>query len=103
MSLLSHKREIKMKEVKKEIITEQVIYEITKEELEEIKREERDKGRYDVADYLAFSIKNYRYELNLKGVTNLISDIIDFITYKTDIVENVYECSFDEYVRRYKE
>ena len=32
-----------MKEIKREVTTEQVVYEITKEELDSIKREERNK------------------------------------------------------------
>lgn len=38
----------RMKEIKREVTTEQVVYEITKEELDSIKREERNKGRDDV-------------------------------------------------------
>lgn len=43
-----------MKEFENEITTKQIVYEITKEELEEIKRTERNKGRYDIIEYLNF-------------------------------------------------
>ena len=91
-----------MQEIEKEITTKQVVYEITKEELERIKIEERNKGRYDIVEYLKFAIKYYHYELNLGGVSNLVSDIIDFVTDRTNNIGNNYGYSFDEYVRRYR-
>ena len=92
-----------MKEIKKEIVTEQVVYEITKEELEKIKRDERNKGRYDIMNYLKFSIGNYCYEINLAGMRNLIGNICDFVTGNTNNIENTYGYNFSEYVRKYRE
>ena len=91
-----------MKEIKKEITTEKVVYEITKEELEKIKRDERSKGRYDVIDYLGFSLGNYRYKINFAGMRSLIENIVDFILDNTNNIENTYGYNFNEYVRKYR-
>lgn len=91
-----------MKEIKKEIITEQVIYEISKEELESIKRDERNNGRYDIIGYIGFALKNYRYELNLGGLSELVSDLCDFVTDKTNTIQNTYGYSFFEWLKRYR-
>lgn len=92
-----------MKEIKKEIIKEQVVYEITKEELEAIKIAERNKGRTDILDYLAFSINNYLYELNLKGLQYLCENLVDFLNGKTTIIKNVYGYSFRDFIKYIKE
>ena len=91
-----------MKEIKREITKEQVVYEITKEELEAIKIEERNKGRVDVLDYFIFSIKNYKYKINLKGMQNLIENIVDFLNNKTNTIENIYGYSFHDYINSIK-
>lgn len=91
-----------MKEIKSTIITEQTIYEITKDELDAIKRNERAEGRMDVAMYLSFAIKHYYCELNLFGVTSLLGDIVDFLCEKTNTIRNTYGYSFGEYIRKYR-
>ena len=53
-----------MKEIKREVTTEQTVYEVTKEELEKIKHDARIEGRYDILKYFCFALQNYRYELN---------------------------------------
>ena len=91
-----------MKEIKKEITTEQVVYEITKKELETIKRDARNKGRYDIINYLQFSIKYYSYELNFAGMKSLIEDIADFLLGNKNTVPNICEYSFTEYISEYR-
>lgn len=91
-----------MKEIKKEITTEQVVYEISKEELESIKREERNKGRYDIIYYIAFALKNYLYEINIAGMRNIIDDLIDFVLDRTNTISNTYGYSFRDYVKKYR-
>ena len=92
-----------MKEIKEEITKEQIVYEIKKEELEAIKIAERNKGRSDILDYLAFSFKNYRYELNLRGIQHLCENLIDFLNGKTIFIENTYGYSFHDYINHIKE
>ena len=92
-----------MKEIKREVIAEKIVYEITKEELDAIKIAERNKGRTDILGYLIFSLKNYRWELNLRGVQLFCSNLIDFLGNKTNVIENVYGYSFYDYINHIKE
>lgn len=92
-----------MKEIKKEITTEQVVYEISKEELERIKREERNKGRDDMAGYLCFAIKNYYLEFNLAGICEIFADLSAFFNKDTVTIKNVYGYSFRDYVEIYRQ
>lgn len=87
-----------MKEIKKEVTKEQIVYEITKEELEAIKRKERIGGRNDILGYMRFSIKFYRYKLNIRGMELLIENLIDFVSGKTNIIENACGYSLHDYV-----
>lgn len=91
-----------MKEIKKEVTTEQVVYEITKEELESIKIEERNKGRYDIIEYLCFAASHYIYKINIGGAVNFITDLSDFLSDKTNIIPNVYGYSFFEWMKKYR-
>lgn len=88
-------KEITKTEVKESITT---IYEITKEELEQIKCEERRKGRNEIIDYLAFALKNYHYKLNLAGIKNLMEDITDFLSRRSNTIRNTYGYSFKDYI-----
>ena len=90
-----------MKEVKREVTKEEIMYEITKEELSRLKKEERRKGRYDILGYLCFSIKYYQYELNIAGMKCLVEDIFKFVTDQTNTIRNWHGYSFDDYVREY--
>lgn len=92
-----------MKEIKRTEVKNQIVYEITKEELEAIKITERNKGRVDILSYLVFSIKNYRWEFNLKGIKLYFENLIDFLDDKTTIIENIYGYSFHYYVDNIKE
>ena len=91
-----------MKEIKREVTTEQVVYEITKEELDSIKREERNKGRDDVLGYIGFSIKNYRYEITIAGIKNFVKELVDFLSDRTNTIQNIYGYSFWDYIKKYR-
>lgn len=91
-----------MKEIKKEITREEIVYEVTKEELDSIKREERIKGRNDVMDYIGFSMHNYHYKMNLGGMQSFLCELIDFVADKTITIQNVYGYSFKDYINKYK-
>lgn len=88
-----------MKEFEKEIITKQIVYEITKEELDKIKREERNNGRYDVIEYLSFTINKYALVFNLSGQLNWLKEAIDFLYGRTNIINNKYGYSFKDFVK----
>ena len=89
-----------MKEFEKEITTKHVVYEITKEELDKIKREERYKGRMDIIEYIRFSIKNFYLELNYKGTIEACCNVLDFINDETNTIKNVYGYSFQDFIKK---
>ena len=91
-----------MKEIKREVTTEQVVYEITKEELDSIKREERNKGRDDALGYIGFSIKNYRYEITIAGINKFVRELVDFLSNRTNTIQNIYGYSFWDYIKKYR-
>lgn len=91
-----------MKEIKKEITTEQIIYEITKEELESIKKEARSKGRRDIAGYIGFTLGNFNYKLNLGGAVSFLSALSDFLCFKTNTIPNTYGYSLWDYIEKYR-
>lgn len=91
-----------MKEFEKEITQKQVMYEISKEELESIRREERNKGRDDILGYIGFSMKNYRYETTIAGIVNLVREVVDFVSNRTNTIQNVYGYSFSDYINKYR-
>ena len=92
-----------MKEIKRNIVTEQTIYELSKEELETMRKEARIKGRQDVVDYFKFSFKNYRYKLNtIGGIYNLVENILNFLNDTTNTIENIYGYSFLDFVKKYR-
>lgn len=91
-----------MVEIEKEITQKQVIYEITKEELDAIKREERNKGRDDIAGYIAFSIKNFYLKMNFGGLCGFFSCLVDFINQDSSSIKNTYGYSFSDYMKKYR-
>jgi hypothetical protein len=88
-----------MTEIKREVVKEQIIYEITKEELEQLKRDERIKGRHEVCDYIDFCLRNFRFELNVGGLCRLIPQLCDFIRGTSVGIENTYNYSFKDYIQ----
>ena len=92
-----------MTEIKREVVKEQIIYEITKEELEQLKRDERNKGRDEMISYIGFCLSNFSYDLNLYGTSEFISQLCDFIKGTTIGIENTYNYSFRDYIRSLKE
>lgn len=91
-----------MVEIVKEVTQKQVVYEITKEELEAIKREERNKGRNDIAEYIGFSIRNFYLKWNVGGALEFITCLVDFINKDTSMIENTYDYSFEDFVNEYR-
>lgn len=89
-----------MKEFEKESTIKKTVYEITKEELDEIKRVERNRGRQDIVSYLRFSIEHYTWKLNLKGQLNWLQECINFLHDKQGIISNWYNYSFHDYIRK---
>lgn len=91
-----------MKEFTRTVEKEQIVYEITKEELEEIKRKERDKGRYDIIEYARFAWENYCFELNVRGKHSYLVDMFNCIVNEEGVIKNIYNLSFKDYVAKYR-
>lgn len=89
-----------MKEFEKEIVTKKIVYEITKEELDEIKRAERNNGRYDVIEYLSFTINKYTLVFNLSGQLSWLNEAINFIYGRTNSIDNKYGYSFKDFIKK---
>ena len=90
-----------MREFIRTVEKEQVVYEITKKELEQIKRTERNKGRNDIIGYVGFCGQNYKLQLNIAGCVSLCEEIIDFMLGRKNYISNVYEYSFNDYIQKY--
>lgn len=88
-----------MKEITRRVEKEETVYEVTAEELENIKKRARYQGRRDVIGYLQKVMKNYRYTFNLYGIAEFISDLTDFLDGSTNIIPNTELESFYDYVK----
>ena len=91
-----------MKEFTRTIEKEQVVYEITQEELYEIKNKERIKGRYDIIEYVRFAFENYYLELNVRGKSRFVVDMFNCIVNEECVIKNIYNLSFKDYVKKYR-
>lgn len=91
-----------MKEIKREVTKEQIVYEITKEELNKIKQEARNEGRQDVLEYICFAIKRYRLKMNFGGITEFFSELVDFVSQESHTIRNTANYSFWDYINNFK-
>ena len=65
-----------------------MFYELSEEELDEMKAESRAAGRKDVAEYIFYALSNYVYELNIGGVNSFMHELIPFLKRKSDGIRN---------------
>ena len=91
-----------MKEFTRTIETEEVVYEITKEELLKIKREERVKGRMDIVEYVSFAFDNFYLVLNFHGKMEFMKQMFHFIVNDAPGIENINKLSFQDYIKKYR-
>ena len=77
-----------MKKIEKNIVSSKVFYELSEEELDEMKAESRAAGRKDVAEYIFYALSNYVYELNIGGVNSFMHELIQFLKRKSDGIRN---------------
>lgn len=91
-----------MKEIKREVTKEQIVYEITKEELNKIKQEARNEGRQDVLEYIRFAIKRYRLRMNFGGITEFFSELVDFVCQESYTIRNTANYSFRDYIDNFR-
>ena len=88
-----------MKKYEKQITVSKEFYEISKEELEKIKKAERVRGRAELADYILFCYSNYIFKINVGGVFEFLKEVLDFLTRKKDEISNKYEIDFFDYAK----
>lgn len=91
-----------MKAIKRSVTESKVFYEISEDELNKIKREERAKGRQDVAEYIDFAYCNYIYKINIGGAFDFIKDVIKFCRFEINNIDNNYKYNFFDFVKRYR-
>ena len=84
------------------VTEEKIIIEITKEELEEIKKKQRKLGRDDVAGYITFSLINCKLQMNIGGVFKFVHDLMDFLNKNTDYIPNTFGYTFSDYLNEYR-
>ena len=90
-----------MKAKAREVTKTEIVYEITKEELEEIKREAGVELRRRIASYMWFCHNNFIFgrSLTWEQLCQLLYEVLDFVCGKTNYISNTYKYSFDDYVR----
>ena len=88
-----------MKKYEKQITVSEEFYEISKEELEKIKKAERVRGRTELADYILFCYSNYIFKINVGGVFEFLKEVLDFLARKKDEISNKYEIGFFDYAK----
>lgn len=91
-----------VKEFTRTVEKEQTVYEITKEELDEIKRKARNNGRYDIIEYVIFAWNNYYLQLNVGGKHQFLIDMFNCIVNEEDTIKNIHNLSFKDYVKKYR-
>lgn len=91
-----------MKVKERETTTLEKVYELTEDELNSIKREYRNKGRYDIAGYISFALKYFHLKLNIGGAFDFIEKLIIFSNQNTTTINNIYGYSFSEWYKRYR-
>ncbi len=91
-----------MKTIKRNITESKVFYEISEDELNEIRREERAKGRQDVAEYIDFAYCNYIYKMNIGGAIGFIERVIKFCRFEINNIDNHYKYNFFDFVKKYR-
>lgn len=90
-------------EIKEEKITQTVkTYTFTEDEYHELIYNQREYGYNKALEYIRFCIGNYKYKINFGGITQFISDLLDYIKngYK---MNNIYDLSFNEWIKKNKE
>lgn len=95
-----------MREIKRNITTtkEEIFYEISKQELEDIKSKERIKGREDIAGYINYCYSQLSYKtISISALFDVLKQIIEFARRKEDYIENGNHYNFSDYIKEHRE
>lgn len=91
-----------MKEFTRTVEKEEIVYEITKQELLKIRNEERVKGRMDIVEYVTFTFDHFYLKLNTGGKLEFMKQLFHFIVNDAPGIENTYRLTFQEYIKKYR-
>lgn len=69
------------------------------EELENVKQEERQKGRDDIVDYIRFCRDNYIYKLNTWGCVEFLAEVRRFVLGDQTEINNSQKLTFQDYIK----
>lgn len=89
-----------MKKYEKQITVSEEFYEISKEELEKMKKSERARGRSELANYILFCFSNYIFKTNIGGLLEFLKELLSFLDRKEDKISNICEINFFDYVKK---
>lgn len=91
-----------MKKYEKQITVSEEFYEISKEELEKIKKAERVRGRAELADYILFCYSNYTFKMNVGGVLEFFKELLAFLFRDKNGISNKRNIDFFDYAEERK-
>lgn len=77
---------MEIKEIKKE--SKEKIYELTEDELQKIIKVSYSISKEHLNSYIGFCCTNYIYKLNLSGICDFLSELLKFISGKSDRISN---------------
>lgn len=87
-----------MNVTEKEVTTTQKIYELTEQELKELKDEYYNKGISDLKNYFLYCFGNTRYKFNYGYTMDRCVEITHFCANKTNGIENKKNITFQDFV-----
>ena len=82
----------------KEVTTTQKIYELTEQELKDIKHKEFNDGIKALADYIIYCVQNSRYVFNYGYCMGTISRMFALFRGESNIIENKKDITFQEFI-----
>lgn len=87
-----------MNVTEKEVTTTQKIYELTEQELKELKDEYFNKGIESVKDYLCYCVINSPWKPNIGCVIEFFKDCAAFCRNEADFMPNKKHINFQDFV-----
>lgn len=87
-----------------QVTEERSIIELTKEELEEIKNEERLSGWNDVCQYINFCYDHYYYEKkSISAIFEFVKETIWFVRFERKYIKNTRRLDFFQWKDKYRQ
>lgn len=90
-----------MKKYTNQIEKEEIIYELTQDELCDLLKNSFNKSKKYIGDYILFCYNHYIYKLNISGLIDLLSDIISFVCGNSNYIRNTYKLDYFDFLNKY--